>query len=103
MKKKQIVDLIASVFLIICGSVMLLFPLFHFVKVKGIFLGVLGVYAVLNLIKFLLTSKSKDFEGLFTSIASIIVFIVALKLNINMSRPKNTTKNNIYIYKVISW
>ena len=65
MKKKQIVDLITSVFLIICGSVMLLFPLFHFVKVKGIFLGVLGVYAVLNLIKFLLTSKSKDFEGLF--------------------------------------
>ena len=35
MKKKQIVDLITSVFLIICGSVMLLFPLFHFVKVKG--------------------------------------------------------------------
>ena len=83
MKKKQIVDLIASVFLIICGSILLLFPLFHFVKVKGIFLGVLGVYAVLNLIKFLLTSKSKDFEGLFTSIASIIVFIVALKLNIS--------------------
>ena len=53
MKKKQIVDLITSVFLIICGSVMLLFPLFHFVKVKGIFLGVLGVYAILNLIKFL--------------------------------------------------
>ena len=80
MKKKQIVDLIISVFLIICGSVMLLF---HFVKVKGVFLGVLGVYAILNLIKFLLTSKSKDYEGLFTSLASIIVFIIALKLNIS--------------------
>ena len=59
------------------------FPLFHFVKVKCIFLGVLGVYAILNLIKFLLTSKSKDYEGLFTSLASIIVFIIALKLNIS--------------------
>ena len=54
MKKKQLVDLITSVFLIICGSVMLLFPLFHFVKVKIIFLGVLGVYASLNMIKFVL-------------------------------------------------
>lgn len=125
MKKKQIVDLIISVFLIICGSVMLLFPLFHFVKVKGIFLGVLGVYAILNLIKFLLTSKSKDYEGLFTSLASIIVFIIALKLNISQvpwylalclliwiillsliklkkSDYYNDRKNRMWIIKVIS-
>ena len=83
MKKKQIVDLIISVFLIVCGSVLLLFPLFHFVNVKIIFLGVIGVYVVLSLIKFGLTYKSRDFEGLLTSLASIIVFIVALKLDIN--------------------
>lgn len=83
MNKKQIVDLITAVFLIICGSVLLLIPLFHFVKVKNIFLGVLIVYAVLNLIKFLLTRKSKDYEGLLTCLASIVVLIVALKLNIS--------------------
>lgn len=83
MKKKQLVDLVASVFLIICGSVMLLFPLFHFVKVKIIFLGVLGVYAVLNMIKFVFTCKSGDYEGLFTSLASMIVFGVAMYLDIN--------------------
>lgn len=83
MKKKQLVDLIIAVFLIVCGSVILLFPLFHFVKVKLIFLGILGVYTVLNFIKFILTYKDKDYEGLFTSIASIIVFVVALNLNIS--------------------
>ena len=83
MNKKQIVDLITAVFLIICGSVLLLFPLFHFVKVKNIFLGVLIVYAVLNLIKFLLTRRSKDYEGLLTCLASIVVLVVALKLNIS--------------------
>lgn len=82
MKKKQIVDLIIAVVLIICGSLLLLFPLMHFIKVKIAFLFILGIYSVLNLVKFLLTSKSKDFEGLFTCIASIIVFVIALNLNI---------------------
>lgn len=83
MKKKQIVDLVTSVFLIVCGSVLLLFPLFHFVKVKNIFIGVLVVYAILNMVKFILTCKSKDYEGLFTSLASIIVLVVAVYLDIN--------------------
>ncbi len=83
MKKKQIVDLVTSVFLIVCGSVLLLFPLFHFVKVKNIFIGVLVVYAILNMAKFVLTCKSKDYEGLFTSLASIIVLVVAVYLDIN--------------------
>lgn len=83
MKKKQIVDMVTSIFLIVCGSVLLLFPLFHFVKVKSIFIGVLVVYAILNMIKFILTCKSKDFEGLFSSLASIIVLIIALFLNIS--------------------
>lgn len=83
MKKKQMVDLITSVFLIICGSVLLTFPLFHFVKVKSIFIGVLIVYAILNMIKFILTFKSHDYEGLFTSLASIIVLIVSIYLDIN--------------------
>ena len=83
MKKKQIVDLVTSVFLIVCGSVLLLFPLFHFVKVKSIFIGVLVVYAILNMMKFVLTRKSKDYEGLFTSFASMIVLVVAVYLDIN--------------------
>lgn len=83
MNKKQIVDLITATFLIICGSILLIFPLFHFVNVKTIFLGVLGVYVILNFIQFLLTRKDKDYEGLFTSIASIIVFVIVMFLNVN--------------------
>ena len=82
MKKKQIVDLVIAIFLFIVGSALLLFPLFHFVKVKWIFVGILGVYALLNLVQFILTRKDQDYEGLLTSIASIIVLGIALKLNI---------------------
>lgn len=82
MNRKQIVELVIAAFLIICGSVILLFPLFHFVKVKWIFLGVIGVYVILNIVKFIFSYKSKDYEGLFSAIASIIVFIIAWNLDI---------------------
>lgn len=82
MKKKQIVDLIISIFLIICGSIILLFPLFHFVKVKSIFIGILFIYAILNMLKFILIFNSKDYEGLLTSLASILVLIIAIYLDI---------------------
>ena len=54
MNKKQKVELIIATFLILCGSLVLIFPLFQFVKVKLIFILVLAVYGVLNLIKFIL-------------------------------------------------
>lgn len=82
MKKKQIVDLIIAIFLIICGSVLLIFPLFNYIKIKTIFVGVLIAYGVLNLIQFLLTYKEKDYEGLFTAIVSILVMTLVIKLDI---------------------
>ncbi|MFR5857227.1 MAG: hypothetical protein ACLUFU_05380 [Bacilli bacterium] len=83
MKTKQKVELIIATFLILCGSILLIFPLFHFVEVKIIFITVMGVYALLNLIKFILIRKTKDYEGLFTSLASLIVLTIALFLDIS--------------------
>ena len=54
MNKKQKVELIISTFLILCGSIILIFPLFHFIKVKLIFMAVLLIYTILNLIKYIL-------------------------------------------------
>lgn len=83
MNKKQIVDLVIALFLIICGSILLVFPLFHFFRVKIIFGIVLGVYGFLNLLQFLLTKESKDYEGIFTTIASLITLIVVLMLDVD--------------------
>lgn len=83
MNKKQKVELIIATFLILCGSLVLIFPLFQFVKVKLIFILVLAVYGVLNLIKFILVRESKDYEGLFTTLASIVALIVVCFLDID--------------------
>lgn len=76
MKRKQIVDFIIAVALIIVGSLVLTFPLLKVVNVKYIFIGVLAFYGIMNLIQFILTSKEKDFEGLLTMIASIITLLL---------------------------
>lgn len=83
MSKKQKVDLIVALFLIVCGSALLTFPLFHFVKVKLIFSLILSIYGILNFVQFWLTKESKDYEGLLTAIASFITLLVVLKLDID--------------------
>ena len=72
MKRKQIVDFIIAISLIIAGSIILIFPLLKVVNVKYIFMGVLSFYGIINLIQFILTTKDKDYEGLLTMIASIL-------------------------------
>ena len=83
MKKKQIVDLIIALILILSGSILLVFPLVKIVNIKFVVILILSIYCIANLIQFILTRKDKDYEGLLTSIASLITIIVALKCNIN--------------------
>ena len=83
MKKKQIVDLVIALVLLLCGCGLLIFPFVKNLSIKSLFIGMLTIYLVLNLIQFLLTKKSKDYEGLFTSIASFIVLIIVGSLDIN--------------------
>lgn len=84
MKRKQIIDLSVAIMLIIIGSIILLFPLFKINSVKYIFMGVLTFYGIMNLIKFILTNKAKDYEGLFTCIASIITLILLGLIDTNI-------------------
>ena len=84
MKKKQIVDLIIAIFLIIAGTVLLVFPIINILNITWIFCSVLILYILLNFIKFFLTRESKDIEGLLVSIASIITLILALKIDISL-------------------
>ena len=76
MKRKEIVDLITAITLVVLGAVLLTFPLLRVVNVKYIFMGVLSFYGIMNLLQFLFTTNDKDYEGLFTMVASIISLIL---------------------------
>ncbi len=88
MKKKEIVDLVVAVVLVVLGSMLLTLPLLQVTNVKYIFMGVLTFYGVTNLTQFLATSEDKDYEGLLTMIASIVCLLVLGFISVD-NNPKN--------------
>jgi uncharacterized membrane protein HdeD (DUF308 family) len=82
MKQKQKVDLVVAIALILLGIVLILLPNFKINDVSKILFVVMMVYATLNMIQFILTKNSKDYEGLFTSILSYVIGISGLVFNL---------------------
>lgn len=78
MKTKQKVDIVINSFLIVIGIMLVAMAILGFNDVKIVFVGVMFSYAVLNLIQFILTKGSKDFEGLYTFLASLVVGGIAI-------------------------
>ena len=78
MKLKQKVDMTIDAILIIIGMVMLILPTFKVTNIKHLFFTIMLLYAILNFIQFILTRKSKDYEGLYTTIISLGIAIAGL-------------------------
>ncbi len=87
MKKKQKVDMGIAIFLILIGVILLILPLFNISNIKWLNTGIFSLYTILNLIQFILTKESKDYEGLHSAIGSLIVLIANLLI-----RPINNPK-----------
>lgn len=75
MKKKQKIDTIIALITILIGIVLLTLPLTKVIDLKWISLTIFSLYAILSFIQFFLTLDSKDYEGLHSGIASLIVVI----------------------------
>ena len=71
MNKKELVDLVTGISLMLLAGVILLLPTFKFNDLAFILKTVFGFYALIKLTQFLFTIKNKDFESLFTCIISI--------------------------------
>ena len=78
MKIKQKVDTIIALFLILIGITLLILPIFNITNIKYLSIGIFTLYTILNLIQFLLTKKSKDYEGIHSAIGSFIVLIASI-------------------------
>lgn len=83
MKTKKIIELINSIILIIYGIIILTFPVLKIHNPKNILLFMLIVYGLISLFKFIMVYKSKDYDGLFTFIASIITIILMFIIDVN--------------------
>lgn len=94
MKTKQKVDSIIDSFLVVIGILVIFAAIFKCSEVKLVFSGVMFAYAILNLVQFLLTKSSKDYEGLYTFLASLVVGISALYFEFN---------TNVLSICIMSW
>lgn len=83
LKTKQKVDGVIDLILSILGILIVILGILKYSDVKIVFVFVLYLYAALNLIQFVLTKKSKDFEGLYTTFASLAVATTDLFLDFN--------------------
>ena len=86
MKSKQKVDIISAIFMALVGVVLLVLPQFKVLTMRYIIVSVYIMYALINLIRFFVTIKSKDFEGLHYTLASIVAIIINLVIDLSSPR-----------------
>ncbi len=86
MNNKQKIDMIIALCLILVSVILLILPMFHITNINHLMIFVFSSYSIFNLIQFIFTYKSKDYESLFTAFISILTLI--LSIIFEMSSPR---------------
>ena len=90
MKKKELVDLVTGISLMLLAVVILLLPTFKFNDLGFILKMVFGFYSLVKITQFIFTIKYKDYESLYTCLISLGVLISLFLVNL-------TTKSMVLI------
>ena len=93
MKKKELVDLITGISLMLLAGVILLLPTFKINDLSFILKIVFGFYALIKLTQFILILKNKDFESLFTCFISMGALISLFFI-------EDSTKNMVLVLMI---
>ena len=78
MKFKQKVDTTIAILLILIGVILMILPIFNVSNIKYLSIGIFALYTIFNLFQFIITRKSKDYEGLHSAIGSLVVLIASI-------------------------
>lgn len=85
MNRRSFIEIITALILVLCGSVMVILPLFNVFNIKAVFISIMVIYGLIHFIKSFAIILSKDYSGFLTAIASIVVLLIMLFLDINDS------------------
>lgn len=78
MKKKQKIDFIIACILMIIGMSLLCLPILKINNINLVLNSVFIAYIILNIIRFILTKESKDYQSLLNASATTITLIINL-------------------------
>ena len=76
MKNKQKVDTLIALSLILTSIILLILPIYKITNINNLMIFVFSSYTIFNLIQFIFTYKSKDYESLFSAIASLFTLVL---------------------------
>lgn len=85
MNRRTLVEFITAWFLVLCGGIVTVLPIFNVTNVKIVFIIIIALYGISHLIKNFFIINSKDYSGFSTTLASIVALILMLFLDINDS------------------
>jgi len=88
MKRKQKIDLYVALSLVVLGTIILIMPLLNITNIKYMLIIIFALYSIINIIQFILTKESNDYEGMQTFLASIISLVACTLIDVAKS-PKN--------------
>lgn len=83
MEKKQKVDTTVSLILLLIAVILLILPLFNFDNLNIIIPTIFGLYAIIHIVQYILTSSSKDNESICTGIVSLAIMILSIIIELN--------------------
>lgn len=86
MKLKQKIDIIISLLIILFGLIILILPIFDFTNTKFLSIIIYSIYTILGGIKFLFEEKTKDYDGIYLAISSVIPLIITIIFKPETSR-----------------
>jgi len=85
MNRRTLVEFITAWFLVLCGGVMTILPLFNISNVRNVFIVVIAIYGVIHLVKNFFILNAKEYSGFSTAAACIVALVLMLFLDINNS------------------
>ena len=85
MDRRNLIEFITSIVLILMASIITLLPIFNVYNVKKVFIFIMAFYGIVHFVKNLLILNSKDYSGFITAVVSIIILIIMCFLDVSDS------------------
>ncbi len=76
MKQKQKVDMVIALCLVFIGVLLLVLPIMGITNIYHLMIFIFSSYSLLNLLQFILTRTSKDYESIYSAIISLVTLLM---------------------------
>jgi len=82
MDRRTLVEFVTAWFLVLCGGIMTILPIFNVNNIKVVFISIIALYGISHLIKNFFILNAKDYSGFRTSLSCVVALVLMLFLDV---------------------